>query len=114
MRCGSNSRVVSRRIFLGGVGAAMVATPLIAEAQQTAPPARLGYLGIARGPLSDAFLDGLRVDRDLRPEEPPPGDLSVPRIPGGWRPHVVWTGRCRSLPPVRYLRAEGSRGCQDR
>jgi putative ABC transport system substrate-binding protein len=45
-----------RRLLLLGAGALL--GPAIAGAQPR--PARLGYLGIARGPLADAFLQGVR------------------------------------------------------
>jgi putative tryptophan/tyrosine transport system substrate-binding protein len=48
-----------RRSFLAELFC-LVAAPLATGAQQSSPTARLGYLGIARGPLADAFLDGLR------------------------------------------------------
>jgi putative ABC transport system substrate-binding protein len=50
---------MDRRSFLAGA-TALLAAPLGAGGQQRSPTARLGYLGIARGPLADAFLDGIR------------------------------------------------------
>lgn len=52
--------MIGRRTFLAGTGVVLLVAPLNAEAQQRSPTARLGYLGIARGPLADAFLDGIR------------------------------------------------------
>jgi putative ABC transport system substrate-binding protein len=55
--------LIDRRTFLAGAGAALLATPLVAEAQQADKVARIGYLatsqaGSLRAP--EAFLQGLR------------------------------------------------------
>jgi putative ABC transport system substrate-binding protein len=54
--------VIDRRAFLAGTGAALLATPLAAEAQQAAKVPRIGALGgsPAFSPLREAFLEGLR------------------------------------------------------
>jgi putative ABC transport system substrate-binding protein len=39
------SAVIDRRTFLAGTGAALLATPLVAEAQQAGKVWRIGYLG---------------------------------------------------------------------
>ena len=53
---------MDRRAFLAGTGAAFLAAPLHAEAQQAAKIARIGWLGDrpATGPRLEAFLQGLR------------------------------------------------------
>src|SRR5690349_1173975 len=52
--------VIPRRRFLITASALML-LPLGAGAQRRSRAARLGYLGVARGPLADAFLDGMRA-----------------------------------------------------
>jgi putative ABC transport system substrate-binding protein len=54
--------LIDRRTFLAGAGAALLATPLAAEAQQAAKIARIGILGAnpAASPRLEAFLQGLR------------------------------------------------------
>jgi putative tryptophan/tyrosine transport system substrate-binding protein len=52
---------MERRSFLGVIAGGLVAAPLVAEAQQAAKIARLGYLGRkANSHLHAAFLQGLR------------------------------------------------------
>ena len=55
--------MIDRRTFLAGAGAALLATPLAAEAQQAAKVARIGYLALnlaASAHLTEAFRQGLR------------------------------------------------------
>jgi putative ABC transport system substrate-binding protein len=55
--------VISRRTFLAGTGALLLAAPLATEAQPAAKIARIGYLAgslAARPHLREAFLQGLR------------------------------------------------------
>jgi putative ABC transport system substrate-binding protein len=55
--------VIDRRTFLAGTGAMLLAAPLVAEAQQAAKVARIGYLAsnLAAFPhLQEAFRQGLR------------------------------------------------------
>ncbi len=55
---------MERRAFLAGMGAALLTTPLAADAQQTGKVARIGYLGptspSSSSSLLDAFRQGLR------------------------------------------------------
>jgi putative tryptophan/tyrosine transport system substrate-binding protein len=51
---------IHRRTFLAATGALLVA-PLTATAQRGSRPGRLGYIGVGRGPLADAFLEGTRA-----------------------------------------------------
>jgi len=51
---------VRRRDFVSFVGGVAAGWPLAARAQQGSSPARIGYLGIASGPLADQFLAGMR------------------------------------------------------
>src|SRR5688572_9206094 len=62
---GSGHRMISRRRFLTTGSAALLATPVIAEAQQAARVARIGWLWAdVTGPLpnwaADAFREKLR------------------------------------------------------
>jgi putative ABC transport system substrate-binding protein len=50
---------MDRRMFLGTLAGGLLTAPFAAEAQQNARASRIGYLGIARGPLYDAFLRGM-------------------------------------------------------
>jgi putative ABC transport system substrate-binding protein len=55
--------VISRRTFIGGLAAGIVATPLAAEAQQAAKIAQIGFLSLNLAPsphLPEAFRQGLR------------------------------------------------------
>jgi putative ABC transport system substrate-binding protein len=51
--------VIGRRTFLAGTGAVLLAPPLAVEGQQAAKVARIGAL-MGAGPLTEAFLQGLR------------------------------------------------------
>jgi putative ABC transport system substrate-binding protein len=50
---------MGRRAFLYGSVAAL-ATPLVANAQQSAKVTRIGYLAVGSGPVDQAFLDAMR------------------------------------------------------
>ncbi len=55
--------MIDRRTFLAGAGAALLATPLAAEAQQAAKVSRIGWLSVDRADrplLREAFFQGLR------------------------------------------------------
>jgi ABC-type uncharacterized transport system substrate-binding protein len=56
---GRTACLTPRRRFLLTTSALLLA-PRAAGAQQKSGTARLGYLGVARGPLADAFLEGMR------------------------------------------------------
>ena len=51
--------MISRRTLFGTMAGGLLSAPLFVEAQQSTRTARIGYLGIARGPLYDAFLQGM-------------------------------------------------------
>jgi ABC-type uncharacterized transport system substrate-binding protein len=56
--------VIDRRTFLAGTSAALLASPLTAEAQPAAKVSRIGYLAAGSPPIDphqhEAFLQGLR------------------------------------------------------
>jgi len=55
--------MITRRTFLAGTGAVLLAAPSAAEAQQAAKVARIGWLAVNLAPnlhLSEAFRQGLR------------------------------------------------------
>lgn len=56
---GDRTNEFARRTFLAVLGGLLFRPPA-AGAQERARTARIGYLGIARGPLYDAFLQGMR------------------------------------------------------
>ena len=77
--------MISRRAFFAGVGAGVLSAREAAGAQHASAIARVGYLGIARGPLYDAFLDGMRehayVDGQNLVVERRRYEGNIPRLP---------------------------------
>src|SRR5713101_3974258 len=76
---------MNRRTFLCGLTLGTLSAPLAAGAQRSTATARIGYLGIARGPLYDAFLQGMRelgyVEGENVTVERRQYEGNIPRLP---------------------------------